>query len=93
MTILAMAMDFATGAIALAMVLCGVRLFRGPDMPDRLLAFDTLYVKFGRPSIVLGLRDAFQVLPAVIQAILIQMIGPVPAANELVQVERLSAYP
>ena len=56
MTILQMALDFATLAIALAMVLCGIRLFRGPDMPDRILAFDTLYVKVVALVILLGVR-------------------------------------
>ena len=56
MTILQMALDFATMAIALAMVLCGIRLFRGPDMPDRILAFDTLYVNVVALVILLGVR-------------------------------------
>ncbi|MCB1999593.1 MAG: K+/H+ antiporter subunit F [Burkholderiaceae bacterium] len=56
MTILQMALDFATLAIALAMVLCGIRLFRGPDMPDRILAFDTLYVNVVALVILLGVR-------------------------------------
>lgn len=56
MTILPMALDFATLAIALAMVLCGIRLFRGPDMPDRILAFDTLYVNVVALVILLGVR-------------------------------------
>ena len=56
MTILQMALDFATLAIALAMVLCGIQLFRGPDMPDRILAFDTLYVNVVALVILLGVR-------------------------------------
>ena len=56
MTILPLALDFATLAIALAMVLCGIRLFRGPDMPDRILAFDTLYVNVVALVILLGVR-------------------------------------
>ncbi len=56
MTILQLALDFATLAVALAMVLCGVRLFRGPDMPDRILAFDTLYINVVALVILLGIR-------------------------------------
>jgi len=56
MTILQMALDFSTLAVALAMVLCGVRLFRGPDMPDRILAFDTLYINVVALVILLGIR-------------------------------------
>ena len=32
------------GIISLAMVLTFVRLVRGPDLPDRILALDTLYM-------------------------------------------------
>ena len=32
------------GIISLAMVLTFVRLVRGPDLPDRILALDTLYI-------------------------------------------------
>jgi multicomponent K+:H+ antiporter subunit F len=56
MTILQIALDFATLAVALAMALCGVRLFRGPDMPDRILAFDTLYINVVALVILLGIR-------------------------------------
>jgi len=56
MTILQLALDFATLAVALAMVLCGVRLFLGPDVPNRILAFDTLYINIVALVILLGVR-------------------------------------
>ena len=56
MTILQLALNFATLDIALAMVLCGVRLFLGPSVPDRILAFDTLYVNVVALVILLGVR-------------------------------------
>jgi multicomponent K+:H+ antiporter subunit F len=34
----------AFGAISAALAICMVRLVRGPDAVDRLIAFDTLYV-------------------------------------------------
>lgn len=54
--ILSWALDYATLAIALAMGLCGLRLMRGPHMPDRILALDTLYVNVVALVILLGVR-------------------------------------
>ena len=34
----------ATALLALAMLLTGYRLLRGPTLPDRVLALDTLYI-------------------------------------------------
>ena len=31
-------------AVAVSLLLCAWRLFKGPDMPDRILAIDTLYM-------------------------------------------------
>jgi multicomponent K+:H+ antiporter subunit F len=44
---------FAVGA---AIVLSMFRLIRGPDMADRVLAFDTLYINTVALLIVLGIR-------------------------------------
>ena len=52
----ACALDFALLAVALAMALCGWRLLRGPGLPDRLLALDTLYVNTVALVVLLGLR-------------------------------------
>lgn len=54
--ILQAALDFATLAVALAMALCGVRLFLGPETTDRILALDTLYVNVVALVILLGVR-------------------------------------
>lgn len=53
---LAWALNFAIAAVALAMVLCGWRLLRGPTAPDRLLALDTLYMNALALIVLLGLR-------------------------------------
>ena len=42
--ILDLALQAALAAVALAMALCGWRLLRGPTLPDRILALDTLSV-------------------------------------------------
>jgi multicomponent K+:H+ antiporter subunit F len=54
--ILAWALNFAFAAVALAMLLCGWRVLRGPETTDRLLALDTLYVCTVALVIVLGIR-------------------------------------
>lgn len=53
---IAWALDFAFAAIALSMLLCGWRLLRGPELPDRLLALDTLYINVVALVVVLGMR-------------------------------------
>jgi multicomponent K+:H+ antiporter subunit F len=50
------ALNFALSAIAIAMLLCGWRLLRGPEMTDRLLALDTLYINVVALVILLGIR-------------------------------------
>ncbi len=54
--ILAWALDFAILAIAVAVALCLWRLLRGPEIVDRVLALDTLYVNAVALAILLGLR-------------------------------------
>jgi multicomponent K+:H+ antiporter subunit F len=73
MTILPLALDFATLAVALAMVLCGWRLFRGPDMPDRILAFDTLYINVVALVVLLGVR--WQTAMMFEAALIVAMLG------------------
>ena len=55
-TVLAWALDIATAATALALLLCGVRLIRGPQWVDRILALDTLYVNAVALIVLLGIR-------------------------------------
>lgn len=47
----------ALGALALAIALCVVRIVRGPDRTDRILAFDTLYVNAIAVLVVLGIQQ------------------------------------
>ena len=53
---MAWALDFAAGALGLATLLCGWRLLRGPEVVDRVLALDTMYVNVVALVVVLGLR-------------------------------------
>jgi len=69
----AWAMDFAIVAVSLASGLCLWRLLRGPEVTDRILALDTLYVNAVALAILLGLRlDTALLFEA---ALLIAMLG------------------
>lgn len=84
MTLLPYALDFATVAIALALALCGVRLFRGPDLPDRILAFDTLYVNVVALVILLGIRwQTDMVFEAALIVAMLGFVGTVAMARFL----------
>jgi multicomponent K+:H+ antiporter subunit F len=54
--ILDWALNFAMGAVALAMLLCGWRLLLGPTLPDRILALDTLYINAVALAVLAGLQ-------------------------------------
>ena len=54
--VLAWALNFAFGAVSLALVLCTWRLLRGPEATDRVLALDTMYVNVVALVILLGMR-------------------------------------
>ena len=48
-------LPFVTLAFALALLLAGWRLLRGPSTPDRILALDTLYVNAIALLMLLGI--------------------------------------
>jgi multicomponent K+:H+ antiporter subunit F len=52
------AANLAIGILAIAMLLCLARLVRGPSVPDRILALDTLYVDTIALLVVIGIRFA-----------------------------------
>jgi multicomponent K+:H+ antiporter subunit F len=52
------AANLAIGLLGLALLLCLVRLVRGPSVPDRILALDTLYVEAVAMLVVIGIRFA-----------------------------------
>ena len=53
--ILPFLLPWVMAAFALALALNAWRLFRGPGLPDRILALDTLYVNALALLVVLGL--------------------------------------
>jgi multicomponent K+:H+ antiporter subunit F len=67
------AVDFAIVAISLAVALCMWRLLRGPEITDRVLALDTLYVNAVALAILLGIRLSTWLLFEA--ALIIAMLG------------------
>ncbi len=49
-------LPFAIGAFVVALILAAARLLRGPGLPDRILALDTLYVNALALLVLLGLQ-------------------------------------
>lgn len=52
---LTVAVTFAISAISLALLIALWRLLRGPDVPDRILALDTLYMNVMALLIAVGI--------------------------------------
>lgn len=50
------ALDIAFASIAVAMLLALWRLLRGPEVPDRILALDTMYINAVAFIVLLGVR-------------------------------------
>ena len=71
--LLAWALDFATAAVGLALLLCGWRLLFGPSAPDRVLALDTMYINVAALVVLLGIRYRSDLLFEA--ALLIALLG------------------
>ncbi|UJW83176.1 K+/H+ antiporter subunit F [Hydrogenophaga sp. SL48] len=56
MNVLDMALNIGIAAVTLAVLLCAVRLLRGPSATDRVLALDTLYMNAVALIVLLGIR-------------------------------------
>ncbi|MDP1688488.1 K+/H+ antiporter subunit F [Hydrogenophaga sp.] len=56
MNILDIALNIALAAVTVSLLLCGWRLLLGPEITDRLLAMDTLYLNTVALIVVLGMR-------------------------------------
>ena len=54
--LLATVLPLAIGAFALALALNAWRLLRGPSLPDRILALDTLYINTLALLVLVGIR-------------------------------------
>ncbi len=51
-----LALDFAFGAVGLALLLSALRMLRGPEATDRVLSLDTMYINVVALVILLGIR-------------------------------------
>ena len=56
MSWLAAVLPWAMGGLAISMLLAMWRLVRGPSLPDRILALDTLYVNSMALLVLIGMR-------------------------------------
>jgi len=56
------ALDAAFVSISVAILLCGWRLLRGPEITDRVLALDTLYINVVALVVLLGIRQGTDLL-------------------------------
>ena len=66
-------LDITLGLFALAMLLNLYRLLRGPTLPDRILALDTLYVNTIALLVLVGLREGSTIYFEA--AVVIAMLG------------------
>ena len=71
--VLAFALNIATGAVTIGMLLCAWRLWRGPETIDRVLAVDTLYLNTVSLVVLLGIRLQTDLLFEA--ALIIAMLG------------------
>ena len=67
------AIDIASVAVAIAMVLCAYRLWLGPETTDRILALDTLYMTVVALVVLLGLKWQTALLFEI--ALLVALLG------------------
>lgn len=51
-----LALDITLALLTLAMLLACYRLIRGPGVPDRILALDTIYINAIALLVVIGIR-------------------------------------
>lgn len=77
-------LDIGAAVIAVAMLLCAWRLWRGPETADRILALDTLYMNVIALVVVLGLRwNTALLFEAALLVAMLGFIGTVALARYL----------
>lgn len=83
---LLIALNVASGMLALAFLLCVYRLLRGPHVLDRVLALDTLYINALALLVVHGIRVGSAVYFEA--ALLIALLGFVGTASLAIYIRR-----
>jgi len=82
---MATVLPFAIGAIVIALLLTTWRLLRGPGLPDRILALDTLYVNALALLVLLGLQFGTMLyFEAALVIALLGFVGTVALARFIV---------
>jgi multicomponent K+:H+ antiporter subunit F len=77
-----LALTLALALFGVAMLLCCARLLAGPDVLDRVLALDTLYVNALAVVVLLGIRFRTQVyFEAALVIALLGFVGTVVTAR------------
>jgi multicomponent K+:H+ antiporter subunit F len=80
------ALNFALLAVGAALLLCAWRVLRGPELPDRVLALDTMYVNIVALVVLLGLRQGTQIyFEAALLIALLGFVATVALARYLVR--------
>ncbi|OBS31441.1 K+/H+ antiporter subunit F [Tepidimonas fonticaldi] len=67
------ALNIGIVVVALSVLLCSWRLLRGPELPDRILALDTLYMGMVALIILLDIRFDTELLFEA--ALIVAMLG------------------
>jgi multicomponent K+:H+ antiporter subunit F len=81
---IAWALDICFAAVALAFLITGWRVLRGPEPTDRVLAIDTLYINTVALVILLGLRLRSDLLfEAALVIAMLGFVGTVALARYL----------
>ncbi|WP_373184966.1 K+/H+ antiporter subunit F [Halopseudomonas sp.] len=74
------------GIMSIAMVLNMLRLLKGPDLPDRILALDTLYINAIALIVLLGLYlDSDLFFEAALLIAVMGFVGTVAIAKHLLR--------
>ena len=80
------ALNFALLAVGAALLGCAWRLLLGPELPDRVLALDTMYVNIVALVVLLGLRQGTQLyFEAALLIALLGFVATVALARYLVR--------
>jgi multicomponent K+:H+ antiporter subunit F len=86
MSILSTVLPWGIGAIALAMLLALWRLLRGPGLPDRILALDTLYINSIALLILIGMHfDTALFFEAALVIAMLGFLGTVALSKYLMR--------
>ena len=75
---IALALDIALGCVALAALLCALRLALGPTRSDRILALDTMVINAIALIVLYGMREGTTIYFEA--AVLLAMVGFVGTA-------------